>query len=611
MPFGIDRRQPFLHRCGIVKGVFGFAQSNPERALQLNRMCGHDRHLRGACRVSPGSTSGWIPGRASLPMDGGELPRSATIVDMLTTQQRYLGLAPPLATQAAEVERGLREGRLEAAERDLNALALGASSHPEVLRLRGVIEHMRGRHERALESLVASVRLRPQDPLTFSYMGACYESLGDSDNTLKAFRAACEQGPDCAEHWFNFGRVLNAYGWNEHALAVLRQALQIAPGDHRARAMLASVLNSEGRSEDAVGEYRRILADNPASGLSWWGLALTKPMPLDGEDVERMRRALARTDTSDYDRALVHFALGHALESLGEHAAALESLQRAHAMATRGHEMWDVAASRERTRRSLEAFAEIAAPKPGDLGREVIFIVSLPRSGSTLTEQILASHSQVSGTLELPDLPEVLTEASTQHQAEFPDWVDAMSAADWQGLGQRYLQRTQRWRRERPRMTDKLPGNWRQIGAILSMLPNARVVVVRRDPLETCLACYRMLLDHHEYTHDFVTLAEFWHDFDQATAEWRRRCPDRVRVQSYEELTREPEAQIRELLAFCDLPFEPACLEFHANLRRVSTPSASQVREPMRGDTARAAGYGALLDPLRMALRLPAFADKG
>jgi tetratricopeptide (TPR) repeat protein len=529
---------------------------------------------------------------------------------MLTTQQRYLGLAPALATQAAAVERALREAQPDVAERNWNALALGAANHPEVLRLRGVIDHMRGRPERALESLVASVRLRPQDPLTFSYMGACYEVLGDSDNTLKAFRAACEQGPETAEHWFNFGRALNAYGWNEHALVVLQQALKIAPGDQRARAMLASVLNAEGRGEEAVAEYRRILAANPASGLSWWGLALTKPMPLDNHDVDAMRRMLARVDTSDYDRAVMHFALGHALEHLGDYAGALKSLQEAHALATRGREPWNVAATRERTRRSVEAFNDLPAADPADPGREVIFIVSLPRSGSSLTEQILASHSQVSGTLELPDLPEVLSDASTRHQAMFPDWVDQVSRAEWLDLGRQYLQRSQRWRRQRSRMTDKLPGNWRHIGAILSMLPNARIVVVRRDPLETCLACYRMLLDHHEYTHDFVSLAEFWRDFDQATSEWQQRCPERVRVQGYEALTRDTDAQIRELLAFCDLPFEPACLDFHSTRRRVSTPSASQVREPRRRDTARAEAYGELLDPLRTALGLPVFADR-
>jgi tetratricopeptide (TPR) repeat protein len=529
---------------------------------------------------------------------------------MLTTQQRYQGLPADLPQQAAAVEKALREGRLGDAERDWNRWAASAASHPETLRLRGVIEHMRGRAESALEPLVASLRQRPQDPLTYSYLGACYEALGDSESALKAFRGACEQGPESAEHWFNFGRVLSAYGWHEHAAVVLRQALKIAPQDHRARAMLASTLNLEGRSEEAVAEYRRILSTNPASGLSWWGLAVIKPMPLDANDIARMQEILARPGVDDLERPAIHFALGHALEHRGEHASALENFSRAHEFSTRGHPAWDSAASREGMLRGLDAFPALPAAQSDDAGREVIFIVSLPRSGSTLTEQILASHSQVSGTLELPDLPEVLSEASTRYQAAFPDWVPSMSASDWQALGNKYLERTRRWRRERPRMTDKLPGNWRYIGAILSMLPNARVVVVRRDPLETCLACYRMLLDRHDYTHDFRSLAEFWQDFDHAVNEWQRRCPDRVRVQSYEALTEDPQAQIRELLAFCDLPFEQACVEFHANRRRVSTPSAAQVRQPMRKSTARADAYGSLLDPLRSALGLSLFADK-
>jgi tetratricopeptide (TPR) repeat protein len=529
---------------------------------------------------------------------------------MLTSQQRFQGLFGDLPRQAAAVEKALREGRLADAEHGWTSLAGSAASHPETLRLRGVIEHMHGRAESALEPLVASLRQRPQDPLTYSYLGACYEALGDSESALKAFRGACEQGPDSAEHWFNFGRVLSAYGWHEHAAVVLRQALKISPQDQRARAMLASTLNLEGHSEEAVAEYRLILSGNPTNGLSWWGLAVIKPMPLDASDVARMQEVLARPDVEDFERRAIHFALGHALEHLGQHAAALESFASAHQLSVRGHSPWDSAESHDGMLRGLDAFPALPTAQPDDAGREVIFIVSLPRSGSTLTEQILASHSQVSGTLELPDLPEVLSEASSRYQSAYPEWVPSFSTADWQALGKKYLERTRRWRRERPRMTDKLPGNWRYIGAILSMLPNARVVVVRRDPLETCLACYRMLLDRHDYTHDFDSLARFWLDFDHAVNEWQRRCPDRVRVQSYEALTEDPQAQIRELLAFCDLPFEQACIEFHANRRRVSTPSAAQVRQPMRRNTARADAYGALLDPLRSALGMSVFADK-
>ncbi len=531
-------------------------------------------------------------------------------VAMFTTQQRYQGLTSELAQQAAAVEQAMGERRLDDASRGMDKLTRQAPTHPEVLRLRGMIEFQNGRAQSALEPLISSLQQRPQDPLTFSYLGASYEALGDHENALKAFRKACELGPENARHWLNFGRVLTASGWSEHAAVVLQQALKIAPQDQLARAMLASALHQEGRSAEAVTEYRKILAQNPASGSSWWGMAVIKPMPLGAEDVARMRAVLSRADTDRDERIPIGFALAHALEHLGEHAAALDSLAQAHALMAAKHSSWDSVETRNITLRGLDAFAELPAVQPDDPGREVIFIVSMPRSGSTLTEQILASHSQVNGTLELSDLPQIMSDTSGQHQVAYPNWVDTFSQEDWLALGQTYLERTQRWRRERPRMTDKMPGNWRYLGAILSMLPNARVVVVRRDPLETCLACYRMLLYGHEYTHDFASLAECWHQFDQTVEAWQARAPDRVRVQSYEALTQDPETQIRELLTFCDLPFEEACLNFHSNQRRVSTPSAAQVRQPMRRDTARADTFGPLLDPLRSALDLPAFTAK-
>lgn len=501
----------------------------------------------------------------------------------------------------------MSEGRPDDAAREWAELAKYAGMHAEVLRLRGVIDYQNGRHQTALDPLLASLRQRPQDPLTFSYLGACYEALGDQDSALKAFRKACELAPENARHWLNFGRVLTANGWNEHAAVVLQQALKLAPQDQRVRAMLASALHHEGRSAEAVAEYRKSLAQNPANGACWWGLAVIKPMPLGAEDVVRMRAVLARADTQRDERIPMHFALAHALEQRGEPAAALQSLARAHALMGEGQPAWDAAVSRDAVKRSLEVFPTPPPAEASDPGREVIFIVSMPRSGSTLTEQILASHSLVNGTLELADLPQLVSESSSRHGAPFPNWASALAKGDWRALGQDYLQRTARWRLDRPRMTDKMPGNWRYIGAILAMLPNARVVVVQRDPLETCLACYRMLLHGHDYTHDFERLAECWRQFDASVGEWQRRAPDRVRVQSYEALTQDTETQIRELLAFCDLPFEDACLNFHATERRISTPSAAQVRQPMRSNTARADAYGALLDPLRSALGLPAF----
>ena len=399
------------------------------------------------------------------------------------------------------------------------------------------------------------------------------------------------------------------FGINKEVFNELNNWFEDAQIMHHAGAMLASTLNLEGRADEAAAQYRHILAEHPGSGLSWWGLAVLKPMPLTSDDVQAMRAALADADPDDFDRIAIHFALGHALEAQCDYAAALESLRQAHALAGKGHMPWDGKASAESLEQTLQAFAIPNPAQPQDLGREVIFIASLPRSGSTLVEQILASHSQVTGTAELPDMQQIIGDTSRQHDAPLWQWAPSLDADGWRALGEAYLQRTARWRSSTPRSTDKMPSNWRHVGAILSMLPNARVVVVRRDPLESALGCYRMLLDGHDYAHSFEGLAETSRQFDRTVHVWQSRYPERVRVQSYEDLTVDPDGEIRALLAFCDLPFEQSCIEFHSTRRRVSTPSAAQVRQPMRRDTARANRYGALLDPLREALGLTRFAD--
>ena len=181
--------------------------------------------------------------------------------------------------------------------------------------------------------------------------------------------------------------------------------------------------------------------------------------------------------------------------------------------------------------------------------------------------------------------------------------VDA-TPADWQRLGGEYLERTRRWRAQRPRSTDKLPSNWMLVGAIRAMLPAAKIVDCRRDPLETCWSCYKQLFAPGlaDYSYDLDDLAAYWRGYDRLMNFWTALHPRHLRVQSYEHLLREPERETRTLLDFCGLEWNPASLAFHAAERGIRTPSAAQVRQPLRGDTARSAGYGELLAPLRSAL---------
>jgi len=527
---------------------------------------------------------------------------------MLTQQQRLQGLGPAAAQRVALIVQALEQGRLDQAERDLIGVMALAPTHAEILRLFGTIQLMRGRPRDAVAALESAAAQRADDPQIHNALGGAYEALADYDRAVAALRRACETGPDLAPCWFNYGRVLFVTGAAEAAIEALRKTLKLAPQHAHARAMLAELLAGEGRHAEAEAQFRKTLQQRPGAGYAWWGLSTLRPMPLGPADIAKMRELVKRGAGDAGDRVALGFALAAALDHAGDYAETLKILSATHALAAQ-FERWDSAAAAARVDAALAAFAHDAqdAGDAGEQGGEAIFITSLPRSGSTLVEQILASHSAVEGTAELTDLATVLAEESERQRAPFPLWAGKLSRAQWLALGQRYLERTARWRRHKPCFTDKLPDNWLYVGAIRRMLPQARIVLVRRDPLETCFACYRHFFTQHGYTHAFETLAAQQRDFDRAAAHWLRIYPTAARALQYEALIDAPEAEIRALLDFCGLPFESACLEFHATARRVTTPSAAQVRQPLRRDTARGPRYGALLDPLRAALGLAPF----
>jgi hypothetical protein len=255
----------------------------------------------------------------------------------------------------------------------------------------------------------------------------------------------------------------------------------------------------------------------------------------------------------------------------------------------------------------MDAFATApAGASDPALGSEIVFVVSLPRAGSTLIEQILAAHPQVAGGGELDDLVATLNEESQRRGSPYPRWVAEATPDDWQRLGNRYLERTAHLRRAHPRMTDKALTNWPYLGAAAAMLPGARFVHARRDPVETCWSCFKQMFGNtpHAFSYDLEDLGICWREYDRMMHFWHARYPRRIYDAIHERVLAEPEPAVRRLLDFCGLEFDPACLRFHRAARSVATASAAQVREPLRADTARAQHYGDLLAPLRRSLAL-------
>lgn len=526
---------------------------------------------------------------------------------MFTLQQRYAGLSEAFTHQAKRITELLEQRKLDEAEHILITALTQAPGHHELLRLQGVTHYLRGHNEDATSTLLQARAACPDDPMIHDALGSCYEVVHDETRARAALHRACVLEPDNPQFWCNYANRVNADGDLRSAAAALDKALALAPKNVQAWGLRASMAIAEGRRKEGEELYRCITNETPhEAGMIWWSLATLKPMPLTDEDIATMQRIFDDPVTSAANRAAVGFALAIGLEHQGRFEEAFHALHTAHGVAKANGKLYERDCLSAFVDEMLDVFDKPAGGVLAQQGDEVIFVVSMPRSGSTMTEQILASHSQVEGGGELSDISQLLQDESVRCDKPFPGWGRDLTTTQWRVLGQRYLARTRRWRKQRPRFTDKHPGNWLNVGAILAMLPKARVVVVRRDRLENCLGCYRYMVTH-DYTHDFADLAAAWNDFDRAVRHWQGLYPNRVYLQQYEDLVADPETHIRRLLAFCDLPFEEACLNFHATERRVATPSATQVREPIRKDTARAHKYGALLDPLRAELGLPPF----
>ncbi len=352
--------------------------------------------------------------------------------------------------------------------------------------------------------------------------------------------------------------------------------------------MLGHVLKTAGRQEEAIRAYRKAIELAPDLGEAYWSLANLKTFRFETRDVESMR---ARLDgqTSVENQLHLHFALGKAYEDEGQyehsfgHYAAGNRLRRGQINYSAPENSNFVQRSRALyTADFLRARAGAGCPA-GD----PIFVVGLPRAGSTLVEQILASHPLVEGTMELHDIISLARSLEVRSQHDRPgQYLEVLGALDHErlrALGEQYLQRTRIQRKTgAPFFVDKMPNNFRHIGLIHLILPNARIIDARRHPLGSCFSAFKQHFARGQYfTYDLEDLGHYYHDYVQLMAHFDAVLPGRVHRVYYEAMVEDTEAQVRKLLDYCGLPFEPQCLRFYENTRAVRTASSEQVRQPI------------------------------
>ena len=512
---------------------------------------------------------------------------------------RMAGLPAPVVQRLQAAARAIRDGQAAQAERLLKEALSAAPNHPEALRLLGIHATRAGRPREGLAALRAALAQWPDDALLHTDLGSALRAAGDVEGGLASWRRACELQPDYATGWFNLGRNLQLRGDSGAAVDALERAAALAPEMWPAAVLLGDALVPLGRFEEAAARYRGVLAQQPSCGDAWRGLANIKTQPIAAAERAQLQALIAEAKAPDPDRIAMGHALGKALEDEGDYEAAFEAIAEANARQARATP-WRAEVFHQEIEAVLDACRMLPRPKDPALGAEAIFIVGMPRSGSTLVEQVLAAHPQVEGASELFELDEVIRAESQRRRLGLMQWLRAATAADWQRLGREYLARTARWRRDKPRHTDKMPENWRYAGLLRAMLPGARIIDVRRDRVETGWSCFKQqFYVQPHFANTLADIAAYQRECERAMDAWRAQDPQRIRLQAYEALVAEPEAQIRGLLDFCGLPFDAACLDFQSATRSVRSASAAQVRQPLQAASARARHYGSRLDALR------------
>lgn len=521
----------------------------------------------------------------------------------MTTKSRTPREARPsaLLRLVRDAERFLSARQLNEAETAaVCALAMDPDDAPALICFARV-QALRGRFSDAIGTFRRALLQRPDDVDLLNELAQALASAGALDEAIATLRHRVAIKPDAAA-WFDLGMMLDRNADCAEALEAARRAAALAPKLTAARFLVARALTGLGRIDEAAAEYRALTAIPGDAARAWFGLADLKTSSFSDADLAALRTLANAPRGSDDDRMLAGFAAGVACEARGRYDEAVTHFQQANRLRHRTVN-WDATAHRRYCEAVRDAFSGPVAAAPAGLGEQVIFIVGMPRSGTTLVEQMLAAHPDVVGSSELPHLAAVIQEESARRGQPFPRWVAAADAADWERLGRRYLQLTERWQTAR-RFTDKLPENWPYVGAIHAMLPGSRVIGCERDLLETCWSCYKQLFAPQRvaYSYDMDELAAYAHDSRRLWSWWQQRDPARCRTLVYETLLAQPEAEIRTLLTFCGLDFDSACLTPHVTERVTRTASAAQVRQPLQRDTARRSRYGQLLSPLEAAL---------
>lgn len=496
----------------------------------------------------------------------------------------------PYAAEFPKIQHAMSASRFADAEKIARTLLAQQPGYPKAAYSLAHLATTVSAFEEAADILRRSIELYPCDVNLRAALIRSYEETGHYERALNEAEMIAVLDPDAFAPWLIIGRIHGHCGNYQESLDAFNKARARISGDAsesgNVELLRGHVLKILGKYEEGVEAYRSSIELVENNGAGWWGLADMKTFRFDDDDLGQMARIADNTDAKPEQRAQAAFALGKAEEDAGNYAESFSWYAKANAL--RIGVKYDRKTNRAGIDELIRTFTAEFLSKgatSAPSGPTPIFITGLPRSGSTLVEQILASHSQIEGTMELIDLPNVVRLISIEggkRKRNYPGSLASFNSDELRSFGQTYLDSTAIHRTNEPFFIDKLPTNFDKIGLIHMTMPNAIVIDARRHPMDCGFSCFKQhFASGHQFSYDLENIGSYYTDYLRLMDHWQDVLPGKVLTVQYEDMVANTEQTVRRLLEHCGVPFEEECLRFFENKRPVRTASSEQVRQPI------------------------------
>jgi len=538
-----------------------------------------DAFLRGV-NLNPALPASWGLLEGLYRMTG-QADHAATAAAHVATLKRL----PPEVLTATGL---FSDGDLSAAETMVRAYLLKHGNHVEAMRLLARIGIERDVLDDAELLLEAVLTLEPDYHAARLDFARALMERHKYQRAREELETLLKLEPHNRHYKTLYTSTIVGLGEHEKAVTLYRELLEDAPQPADLHLSIAHSLKAIGQQQQCIEAYRAAAAARPSFGDAYWSLANLKTYRFTDLEITHMREQESAPGVAASDRYHLCFALGKALEDRGQYAASWEYYERGNAL-KRAESRYRPEILETNTRKQIQVFTRAFLAEResfGVAGADPIFILGLPRAGSTLLEQILASHSLVEGTQELADIPRMVLALQDRvpdlDNPRYPGVLAGMKAQDFLELGEKYLADTRVYRTDKPFFIDKMPNNFRHIGLIHLMLPNAKIIDARREPMACCFGNLKQLFANgQEFTYSIQDIARYYRTYLDLMQHWDTVLPRRVLRVEHESVVDDLEGNVRRILDFCGLDFEPACVEFHKTARSVRTASSEQVRQPI------------------------------